>query len=56
MRPWHRWDWTATACRGTGRRQVPVLAPQHEAATLVVSPEEMDREHSLDCTGGAPVS
>ena len=53
MRPrqWH--DRIPAAPGGTGRRQVAVLAPQQEAATVVVGPEEMDCEHSVDCTGVA---
>jgi hypothetical protein len=53
MRPrqWH--DRIPAALRRTGRRQVAVLAPQQEAATVVIGPEEMDCEHLVDCTGGS---
>ena len=51
MRSRHCRDRIPAALRGTGRRQIAVLGPQQEAATVVVGPEEMDCEHWVDCTG-----
>ena len=52
MRPRQGHDRTPAALGRTGQRPVAVLGPQEEAATVVVGPEEMDCEHSVDCTGG----